>query len=77
VIDGAEVAKTGPAFAPFNSTRPNGLRYEREAIGLRAGLHSIRIEALDTKSRDAPRLMWEGPGVKLEDVPETAYQRLK
>ena len=77
VIDGAEVAETGPAYAPFNSTRPNALRYDREVIGLRAGLHTIRIEALDTKSTDAPRLMWDGPGVTLEDVPEKAYLRLK
>jgi hypothetical protein len=75
VIDGVEVAKTGPPFSPFSPSRGYALRYDRRAIGLRAGLHSIRIEGLNTISAGAPRLMWEGPGVKLGDVPEKALMR--
>ena len=75
VVDGLEVARTGPGYSAFGPERPNAVRYDREAIGLRAGLHSVHIEALDTKSADAPRLMWEGPGSTLEDIPATAWMR--
>jgi hypothetical protein len=73
VIDGLELAKTGPPFAQVCGSPGNALRYDRGSIGLRAGWHAIHIEALNTASDGAPRLMWEGPGVPLGDVPETAY----
>ena len=75
VIDGLEVAKTGPPFAQVCGSPGNALRYDRGAIGLRAGLHSVHIEALNTTSGGAPRLMWEGPAVKLQDVPQQAFLR--
>jgi PA14 domain/PKD domain len=72
VIDGVEVAKTGPPFAQVCGSPGNALRYDRGAIGLRAGMHSIHIEALNTMSGDAPRLMWEGPGVGMQVIPAGA-----
>jgi len=74
-IDGMEVARTGPPFAQVCGSPGNALRYDRGALGLRAGLHAIRIEALNTASQGAPRLLWEGPGVPLADVPATAYEQ--
>ena len=74
-IDGMEVAKTGPPFAQVCGSPGNALRYDRGAIGLRAGLHAIHVEALNTASEGAPRLMWEGPGVALGDVPDGAFER--
>ncbi len=74
-IDGAEVAKTGPPFAQVCGSPGNALRYDRGAIGLRAGLHAIRVEGLNTMSGGAPRLLWEGPGLALEEVPAQAYLR--
>ena len=76
-IDGVEVARTGPAFAQVCGSLGNALRYDSGSVGLRAGLHRIRIEALNTMSGGAPRLLWEGPGVALEDVPAGAYVRKK
>ena len=73
VIDGMEVAKTGVPFAQVCGSPGNALRYDRGALGLRAGLHTIHIEALNTASEGAPRLLWEGPGLPLEDVPGGAY----
>ena len=74
VIDGVEVAKTGPPFAQVCGSPGNALRYDRGAIGLRAGLHTIHVEALNTMSTGAPRLLWEGPGVPLAAVPPAAYR---
>ncbi len=73
VIDGVEVARTGSPFAQVCGSPGNALRYDRGAIGLRAGLHTIHVEALNTMSAGAPRVMWEGPGVSLGDVPPGAY----
>jgi hypothetical protein len=75
LIDGMEVAKTGPPFAQVCGSPGNALRYDAGSIGLRAGLHAIHIEALNTASDGAPRLLWEGPGVALGDVPDGAYVR--
>lgn len=77
VIDGVEVARTGPPFAQVCGSPGNALRYDRGAIGLRAGLHAIHIEALNTMSGGAPRLLWEGPSLPLEEIPAAAYLRPK
>ena len=75
VIDGMEVAKTGPPFAQVCGSPGNALRYDAGSIGLRAGLHAIHVGALNTASEGAPRLMWDGPGIALGDVPASAYER--
>jgi hypothetical protein len=72
-IDGMEVAKTGPPFGLVCGAVGNALRYDRGAIGLKAGLHAIHVEALNTATEGAPRLLWEGPGVTLADVPAGAF----
>ena len=73
VIDGMEVAKTGPPFGLVCGAAGNALRYDRGSIGLRAGLHAIHVEALNTATEGAPRLLWEGPGLTLADVPAAAF----
>jgi hypothetical protein len=75
VIDGVEVARTGAPFAQVCGSPGNALRYDRGAIGLRAGLHTIHIEGLNTASGGAPRLLWEGPGIALQEVPPGAFSR--
>ena len=70
-IDGMEVAKTGPPFGLVCGTPGNAVRYDRGSVGLRAGLHAIHVEALNTVSSGAPRLLWEGPTVPIADVPAT------
>ncbi len=72
-IDGMEVAKTGPPFGLVCGSPGNALRYDRGSVGLRAGLHAIHVEALNTASGGAPRLMWEGPSTPLADVPLAAF----
>jgi hypothetical protein len=74
-IDGIEVAKTGPPFGLVCGAAGNALRYDRGSIGLRAGLHAIHVEALNTATEGAPRLLWEGPGLPLADVPAGAFSR--
>jgi hypothetical protein len=72
-IDGMEVAKTGPPFGLVCGAEGNARRYDRGAIGLRAGLHAIHVEALNAATQGAPRLLWEGPGVTLAEVPAAEF----
>lgn len=76
VIDGVEVAKTGPPFAQVCGAPGNALRYDRGEIGLRAGLHAIHVEGLHTRSENMPRILWEGPSLPLTDVPPQVYLHL-
>jgi len=73
VIDGIQVAKTGPPFAQVCGTPGNAMRYDRGSLGLRAGKHRLHIEGLHSASQGAPRLLWEGPSLPLTDVPPAAY----
>jgi hypothetical protein len=73
VIDGIEVAKTGPPFAQVCGSPGNALRYDRGSLGLRAGKHALHLEALHSASRGFPRLLWEGPALPLTDVPPAAF----
>jgi hypothetical protein len=75
VIDGLEVAKTGPPFAQVCGSPGNALRYDRGSLGLRAGKHALHVEGLQTASQGAPRLLWEGPALPLTDVPPAAFSR--
>jgi len=77
VIDGVEVAKTGPPFAQVCGAPGNAMRYDRGSLGLRAGKHKFRLEGLYSASQDSPRLLWEGPALPLTDVPPAAYSHLR
>jgi hypothetical protein len=77
VIDGVEVAKTGPPFPQVCGAPGNAMRYDRGSLGLRAGKHKFHLEGLHSASQGAPRLMWEGPGLPLTDVPASAYKHLR
>ena len=77
VIDGAEVAKTGPPFAQVCGSPGNALRYSRGSLGLRAGKHTFHLEGLRSVSQDSPRLLWEGPALPLTDVPPAAFSHLR
>ncbi|MFP5236801.1 MAG: PA14 domain-containing protein [Acidobacteriota bacterium] len=74
VIDGVEVARTGAPFAQVCGSPGNAMRYDRGSLGLRAGLHSLHVEELHVASQGPPRLLWEGPGLPLTDVPAAAFQ---
>ena len=73
VIDGIQVAKTGPPFAQVCGAPGNAMRYDRGSLGLRAGLHAIHIEGLHSVSQGTPRLLWEGPGIPPTDIPNAAF----
>ncbi len=77
VIDGVEVAKTGPPFAQVCGAPGNAMRYDRGALGLRAGMHSLHVEGLHEASQESPRLLWEGPSLPITDVPAAAYSHLR
>jgi hypothetical protein len=77
VIDGVEVAKTGPPFAQVCDSPGNAMRYDRGSLGLRAGKHVIHLESLHSESEGTPRLLWDGPALALNDVPLDAYSHLR
>jgi len=72
VIDNVEIAKTGPPFPQVCGVAGNAVRYDRGSIGLRAGLHTLHLEGLHFASQGTPRLLWEGPGLPIADVPAAA-----
>jgi len=76
VIDGVQLAKTGPPFAQVCGAPGNAVRYDHGSLALRAGQHTLHIEGLHSASQGAPRLLWEGPGIGLNDVPPAAYSHL-
>jgi hypothetical protein len=73
VVDGVEVAKTGPPFAQVCGSPGNALRFDRGALGLRAGKHILHLEGLHAVSQGSPRLLWEGPALPPSDVPSAAF----
>jgi hypothetical protein len=73
VIDGVELAKTGPPFAQVCGSPGNAMRYDRGSLGLRAGKHALHVEGLHSASEGAPRLLWEGPSLPLIEVPPSVY----
>jgi hypothetical protein len=73
VIDGIEVAKTGPPFAQVCGAPGNAMRYDKGSLGLRAGRHVLHVETLHSVSQGVPRLLWQGPSLPLTDVPSAAY----
>ena len=77
VLDGVEIANTGPPFAQVCGAPGNAMRYDRGSIGLRAGLHIFRLEGLHSVSQGDPRLLWEGPGLHLADVPDSAFRHIQ
>jgi hypothetical protein len=77
VIDGVEVARTGPPFAQVCGSQGNAMRYDRGSLGLRAGRHIFHLEGLHSVSEGEPRLLWEGPSLPLTDVPAAAYSHLR
>src|SRR5205085_765950 len=77
LVDGIEVTKTGPPFAQVCGSPGNAMRYDRGSLGLRAGSHKLHVEALHFASEGAPRLLWEGPGLPMTDVPAAAYRRAR
>jgi hypothetical protein len=77
VIDGIQIAKTGPPFAQVCGAPGNAVRYDYGAIGLRAGHHSLHVEGLHSVSQDQPRVLWEGPSLPLNDVPPQAFSHIR
>jgi hypothetical protein len=77
VIDGVEVAKTGPPFAQVCGASGNAVRYDRGSLGLRGGRHAFHLEGLHSVSQGSPRLLWEGPSLPLTDVPAGAFSHLR
>jgi len=73
VIDGMQIAKTGPPFAQVCGSPGNAVRYDHGSIGLHAGRHALHVEGLHSVSDGSPRLLWEGPSLPLTEIPPDAY----
>jgi hypothetical protein len=77
VIDNLEVTRTGAPFAQVCNSPGNAMRINHGSLGLRAGLHTLRVEGLHTSSQGWPRILWQGPGIPLTDLPPAAYSHMK
>ena len=77
VIDGIQIAKTGPPFAQVCGSPGNAVRYDHGSIGLRAGRHALHIEGLHSVSQESPRVLWEGPSLPLTEIPPDAYSHAR
>jgi hypothetical protein len=55
----------------------NAMRYDRGSLGLRAGLHTLHVEGLHYASQGTPRLLWEGPGLPIADIPAAAFSHAR
>jgi hypothetical protein len=77
VIDGVEVARTGPPFAQVCGSPGNAMRYDRGSLGLRAGKHILHLEGLHSVSQGAPQILWEGPSLPITAVPSAAYSHAR
>ena len=77
VIDGIQIAKTGPPFAQVCGSPGNAVRYDLGSIGLRAGWHTIHVEGLHAVSEGAPRILWQGPSLPITDIPPDAFRHLQ
>jgi hypothetical protein len=71
-IGGAVVATSPEPIAQVCGSVGNMVQASRGTIGLKAGLHAIRIAITDTAGPSGFALRWEGPGIALSDVPATA-----
>jgi hypothetical protein len=77
VIDGVEVAKTGPPFAQVCGSPGNAMRYDRGSLGMRAGKHILHLEGLHSVSQGAPQVLWEGPSLPITPVPPAAFSHAR
>jgi hypothetical protein len=77
LIDNIEIAKTGPPFAQVCGSPGNAMRYDLGSIGLRAGRHTLHVEALHSVTDGTPRVLWEGPSLPLTDIPTDAYSHAR
>jgi hypothetical protein len=73
VIDGQTITETGPPFGEVCGSPMNAMRYAPGSIGLRAGKHTLRLEVLESVSPGNARLLWDGPGIPISDIPDSAF----
>ncbi len=72
-IGSAVLAESPAPVAQVCGSIGNMVQQTRGSLGLRKGLHPIRIAVSKTLGDDAFRLMWEGPGIVLSDVPPDVF----
>jgi hypothetical protein len=71
-IGGAVVATSPTPVAQVCGSVGNMVQAARGSIGLKAGLHAVRIAITETEGPYGFDLRWEGPGLTLSDVPAAA-----
>jgi hypothetical protein len=71
-IGGAVVATSPAPVAQVCGSAGDMVQAVRGSIGLKAGLHAIRMAITETAGPAGFALRWEGPGVPLADVPASA-----
>jgi len=73
-IDSVPVLVSPPAQPQVCGSAGNAIQPSTGSIGLRAGLHRIRIVAEHTTGSHAFTLLWQAEGIPLSKVPAQAFQ---
>jgi hypothetical protein len=67
---GSQVVATSPAPMPqVCGSVGNMVQEVKDSLGLKKGMHTVRVSMTNTTGEDAFALRWEGPGIELSDVP--------
>ena len=77
MIDGLKLRRPGRHLRRSAARRATRCATIAGRLGLRAGRHAIHLEGLHFASQGTPRLLWEGPGLPLTDVPNIAFSHAK
>ncbi|MGA8026468.1 MAG: PKD domain-containing protein [Bryobacteraceae bacterium] len=68
-IDSAVVATSPSPVAQVCGSVGNMVQEAKGSLGLRKGMHAVRVSVTHTTGEDAFALRWEGPRIELSDVP--------
>jgi hypothetical protein len=71
-IDSSAVAASPTGWPQVCGTEGNAVQRSVGSVGLRAGKHHIRVATIHGTGEDGFRVMWQGPGIDLSDIPASA-----
>ena len=71
-IDSAAVATSSAPWPHVCGTAGNAVERAVGSVGLRAGRHRIHVAMTHRAGEDGFRVLWQGPGIELSDIPPSA-----
>jgi len=71
-IDGNSVLPSAAPWPQVCGTRGNAVQRAVGSVGLRAGKHRFRVAMVHGEGEDGFRVLWQGPGIELSEIPALA-----